>query len=242
MKVAIITAGQPRFTRDFITVLNQLKGFNTADLYMNLWESDWVSSVEEGISRVNKILPEHIKLKKLQFTKEPERQLPNNIVDHNNLKWWYVRRIGQIHCLKMAFDLIEEAYDVVVRVRLDGCLRGELDVSTLDIQNKEVVFCQQLMGEHQTEPNDQFFVGTYNGIKFLCNLYNEFDRYMIESCPAWEEDVHRWALEYIIGTYFKLNNHPIHRGPFDHVINVSGKSAYTVDKHTHLQVTEDPTL
>lgn len=239
MKVALITGGQPRFTPDFIKVLGQLKGVDHADLYVNLWESNWADSVEEGASRINKILPGYVTLKKLQIVKEPARNLQSSSQNFNELKWWYDRRIGQIHSLKLACDLIEGAYDAVIRIRPDGCLTGDIDLQTIDLGNG-VVFCNQLMGANQTEPNDQFFIGTYQDVKFLCDLYTNFDKFMIQVCPNWENDVHGWALEYIIGTYLKSHGKAITRGSFNHVINASGKSAYT-DKHTHLPIATDPT-
>lgn len=243
MKVAIITAGQPRFTPDFITVLGQLKGFESADLYINLWKSDWADTVEQGMSKIQKILPAHIQLKRLNFAVQPEKDLPSHdpTSDINELKWWYDRRIGQIQCLQMAFDLIQDQYDVVIRLRPDGCLGGDVDISSLDFAVADMYFCQRGMGIDQAAPNDQFFVGTQLGMKFLCDLYYNFDKYMIESCPAWQTDVHSWALEYIIKTYYEKNNKAIHKGHFDYYINRSGRSAYTVDKHTHVHIAPDPT-
>jgi hypothetical protein len=238
MKVAIITAGQPRFTDDFVTVLNQLKGFSTADLYINLWDSDWVDDVDQGVNRINKILPSNVILKKLQITTAPARVLPSSKFE---LQWWYDRRISQIHGLKLAFDLIDGEYDLVVRLRPDGSLDSDLDISLLDFTASDVIFCNRLVGANQTAPNDQFFVGTQRGIGFLCNLYIDFDRYMIESCPNWETNEHEWALEHIIRYYFESNNKPIIRGQFNHDINRVGKSKYTTDKHTHEPIAPDPT-
>ena len=243
MKVAIITSGLPRFTQDFITVLNQLKGFDAADLYINLWKSDWAENSRHAAEKINKILPSHIFLKKLQIAEEPTRVLPTNesLTNLTELKWWYDRRIGQIHCLKLAFDLITEPYDVVIRIRPDGSLYGDLDITSLDLPNKEVIFCSTGMGINQTAPNDQFFVGTYDGIKFLCDLYLDFDNYMIKACQEWTTDVHSWALEFIIYTYFKLNQKEIYRGNFDHAIMRVGRSKYTTDKHSHVHIAKDPT-
>ena len=238
MKVAIITAGQPRFTNDFVKVLNQLKGFSTADLYINLWASDWVDNVDQGVNRINKILPSNVILKKLQITAPPTRVLPSSKVE---LQWWYDRRISQIHCLKLAFDLIDETYDLVVRLRLDGSLDSDLDISSLDFTDGDVIFCNKLVGADQTSPNDQFFVGTQEGMRFLCSLYLDFDRYMIGSCSDWEIQEHDWALEHMIRYYFESNNRRIIRGQFNHDINRVGKSKYTTDKHTHEPIAPDPT-
>ena len=138
MRVAIITAGLPRFTRDFITVLNQLKGFDTADLYVCLWNTDWASSEEQASNKISKILPSNITLKRLSLVDQPKRILPHNR-SSEELQWWYDRRLGQIHCLKMAFDLIDEPYDIVVRVRPDGSLDRDVDISTLDFSNNNYI-------------------------------------------------------------------------------------------------------
>ena len=45
MRIALITGGQPRFTPDFIKLMTLLKGFDTADIYMNLWSSDWATDL-----------------------------------------------------------------------------------------------------------------------------------------------------------------------------------------------------
>ena len=90
-------------------------------------------------------------------------------------------------------------------------------------------------------PNDQFFVGTYDGIKFLCDLYLDFDKYMVAANPNWSTDVWNWALERIIREYYTLNHKSMPKGNFSHEINNFGKSAYTTDKHHHHRIAEDPT-
>ena len=140
MRVAIITAGLPRFTQDFITVLNQLKGFDTADLYVNLWNTDWAQNEEDAGVKITKVLPAHIVLKQIALVDQPKRTLPEEQTDAE-LQWWYDRRIGQIHCLKMALDLVDEPYDIVIRIRPDGSLDRDLDVSSLDFSNNNIIFC-----------------------------------------------------------------------------------------------------
>jgi len=71
MKIALITGGQPRFTPDFITLMNQLKGFELADIYMTLWTSDWATDENIARSKVEKILPTNYRLSKIQIVEEP---------------------------------------------------------------------------------------------------------------------------------------------------------------------------
>jgi hypothetical protein len=241
MRVAIITAGLPRFTRDFINVLNQLKGFDTADLYINLWNTDWAKDLEEASTKISKILPDHIVLKNIALVDQPSRKLPEHTSQSSDLQWWYDRRIGQIHCLKLAMDLVDEPYDIVIRVRPDGSLNQDVDVSALDFSNTDIYFCSNMMGKSQSEPNDQFLIATQEGMKFFCDLYNNFDYWMLEACPNWENDVHEWALEHIVGKYYRDSNKQIVRGAWTHDINRVGRSVYTTDKHSHVHVAEDPT-
>ena len=240
MRVAIITAGLPRFTRDFITVLNQLKGFDTADLYVNLWNTDWATSEEQAHNKIAKVLPADIVLKKLALVDQPSRILPEE-QNNEQLQWWYDRRIGQIHCLKMAFDLVDEPYDIVVRIRPDGSLDRDLDLSELDFSNNDIYFCNNMVGRNQTEPNDQFLVGTQEGMRFFCDLFNNFDYWMLKTCPGWTGDVHEWSLEHIVGKYYRETAKLIVRGNWNHDINRHGRSVYTTDKHLHQSIAEDPT-
>jgi hypothetical protein len=241
MRVAIITAGLPRFTPDFLTVLSQLKGFDTADLYMAFWTTDWARDRDEAINKVTKILPANIVLKDLALYDQPARTLPEHTSTNTELQWWYDRRIGQIHCLKLAMDLIDEPYDIVIRIRPDGSLNQELDISQLDFTNTDILFCANMVGKNQTEPNDQFLVGTQEGLRFFCDLYNNFDHWMTQTCPTWEHDVHEWSLEHIVGRYYRDSAKLVVRGHWIHDINRHGRSAYTTDKHSHLSVAQDPT-
>jgi hypothetical protein len=98
-----------------------------------------------------------------------------------------------------------------------------------------------MFGKNQTEPNDQFFIGTQEGIRFLCDMYNNFDHWMEVTCPNWKEQYHDWALEHIIGRYFRDSGKHIARGSWNHDINRRGRSIYTTDKHSHLSIAQDPT-
>ena len=56
MKIALVTGGQPRFTLDFVTLMNQLTGFDSADIYMTLWTTDWATNEIEARQKIEKIL------------------------------------------------------------------------------------------------------------------------------------------------------------------------------------------
>jgi hypothetical protein len=46
MKIALIAGGQPRFTPSFLVLMSQLTGFDSADLYLTLWRTNWAQTNE----------------------------------------------------------------------------------------------------------------------------------------------------------------------------------------------------
>jgi hypothetical protein len=246
MKIALITGGQPRFTQDFITLLSQVKGFESADIYMNLWNSDWATNEEVARQKVERILPPNYKLAKLKLVDQPLYQLPPHTIslappEPENIQWWYKRKLGQIQSLSMAFDLLEQEYDAVIRFRLDGCLNQTIDVSQFNLIDNDIIMPNPRVGRADFPICDQFFISTYNGAKFFCDLAKDFNKYVILSDPNWATNAHgTWSLEHIIGTYYLTNKKQVGHSNFSTLINTSGRSRYT-DKHYHHAITSDPT-
>lgn len=246
MKVALITGGQPRFTPDFINVLNQLQGFNSADIYMCLWSSDWANNSEQARSKIEKILPSRYTLAKVQVVNPPDYILPPHKLHHppeepENIRWFYKRRHGQLIALTMTYDLVDQKYDAMVRFRLDGRLGGPLDISKLDISNDVIVPNNSLAGHDTAKLNDQFAVASQENMKFYCGAGREFPGIVPESDPNWENLGHGlWAVEHLLGTYFNKYRKTFRLGDFTHHINTQGRSKYT-DKHYHHGIVRDPT-
>lgn len=247
MNIAMITGGQPRFTGDFLILLEQLYGFESADLYMNFWSSSWAESEDHAIEKVKRILPSPYKVAKIQIVDEPPRELPPHLLDHppeepENIRWWYRRRKGQLLSLSMAFDLVPDQYDAIVRFRLDGCIDCRLDLSTLDLKNNELILPQ---GPKSGFPGnglcDQFSVGSYEGMKFFCGLARQINHYIVLSDPNWEYNGHGyWSPEHLFATYYGLHNKEFVFGSFNALLNTQGRSKYT-DKHYHHKIVPDPT-
>lgn len=246
MKIAMFTGGHPRFTEDFFDLVQRLTGFESADLYFNFWESDWVNSVDEGSNRIKSILPNNFKLAKLQIVKPPPYSLPPTSLEHlppqpENIRWWYERRIGQFKSLAMAYELIEGDYDLVIRFRPDGAITASLDLSTVDLSSAEIILPKNGCGYSQWPINDQFAIGTYKGLSFYKTIAENFNQLVIESDPQWEYNGHgKWAGEHLIGYYLNKNQISYQLGKFDHVLTTRGRSKYT-DKHYHLPITRDIT-
>jgi len=247
MKIALIAAGQPRFTPEFITFMHQLHGFDSADIYFSFWKSDWADTTEEARQKIEKILLPNYTLAKVQIVEQPEYELPAHIIDHppatpENIRWQWKRKIGQWKSIQMAFDLIDQEYDMVIKFRPDGRLYDSLDVSTLDITNNELLFQDYgRCGFDDYRICDLFTVGTYDGVKFFVNLADYFRDLVPECDPNWEHESHgTWSCEHVLGTYMKKHNKEQVFGDFKFHINWSGRSRFT-DKHYHHPIVPDPT-
>ena len=240
----MFTGGHPRFTGDFLDLMQRITGFESADLYFSFWTSEWVSSVEEGVTKVSAILPEKFKVAKLQIVDPLPYELPSHQLNHpsahpENIRWWYERRIGQLRSLALAYDLIEGEYDLVIRFRPDGTLTKTLDLNNFVEQN--IVIPKNGCGYPQWPINDQFTIGSYQGLKFYKNIAENFNNLVVESDPQWEHNGHGpWSGEHLIGYYLNKNNIEYSLGDFDHVLTTKGRSRFT-DKHYHLPVVKDPT-
>jgi hypothetical protein len=244
MRVALIAGGQPRFTQEFLVLLSQLQGFDQADLYFSFWNIGWTNDVYEGARRIQTILPEKYRLAKLQIIDQPHYDLPPHSLNHPpeyypNVHWAYKRRLGMWQSTQMAFNLIDQQYDAIIKVRPDGMLEKNLHVDQLDLVNNELVFpLGPVHGISGHEVCDQFVVGTYDGIKFYSEMADNFGKYVPEVSPQWEEDIHSWASEHILGYHLAVNGKKQTRGDFYHILAgtspavTKGRSQYT-DNHYH---------
>lgn len=253
MKIALVTGGQPRFTPDFTILLNQLSGFDSADLYLTLWRSDWALDENHARSKIEKILPLKYNLAKVQIVDEPFHETPFSPIDlapphPENVQWWYQRIASQLIGLSMAYDLVDNNYDAVIRYRVDGMLDRALDLRTIDLLKNEIIFpMQPRVGEY---PTDQFAIGSQDIMKIYFGLGKEFKELIPIADPTWYEirmhpgytSAHRgpWGPESLMNIYFKKYNVKFSFGEFCHNFNTFGRSRFT-DKHFHHSIVQDPT-
>lgn len=252
MRIALVTGGQPRFTPDFNLLMHQLQGFESADLYMTLWKTDWASTEQEARSKIEKILLPNYRLAKIEIIDEPLYEYPPHSIQlspprEQNTAWWYRRLYMQCVSLSKAFDLIDQEYDAVVRFRLDASLDKYVDIGSLDIQKSFLIFPNNgKAGFDDFKINDQFAIGTQEGMKFYCSIGKQIKELVYESDPQWaradevDGTKYFWGFEHILGHYMKKHNVPQVCGDFGIVLSRFGRSRFT-DKHYHLPVVSDPT-
>lgn len=246
MRVALLIHGQPRFTQAFQILMKQLQGFDQADLYFVLWRSDWASTAEEAKAKIQPILDPRYVIKDIVITEQPERALPNPRLQHltdekESVRWWYKRRVGMWLSLKMAFDLVKEEYDLILKVRGDGRLDRDIDLSTVDIAPFKMLYpCWPRNGYPGGEINDQFLIANREGMTFYADMINHIDQYMVEVYPEWEHDVHRWASEHMLNHHMVKNGYTQHCANFRHMLKNDGR-ADCDDKDLHLGIGKNPT-
>lgn len=245
MKIAMITGGQPRFTVDFINLMKQLSGFDSADIYCNFWTSSWAENNIQAEEKIKKVLLPGYNLIKVNITDQPKHTLPSNDNAHpqakpENIRWWHERRIAMWESLAMAYNLIDRQYDLVIRFRPDGQLTGNLNLTSIDLQNYDFVMPNNGCGYKDFLVNDQFAIGLQSTFNLFGNITSTFNQLIIEVYKDWENNAHEWANEYILGHYLKSNNIRCLQGNFQHILTTQGRSKFT-DKHYHLPISLDIT-
>jgi hypothetical protein len=256
MKIALLTGGQPRFTPDFVDLMNQLKGFDSADIYMTLWKSNWAMDEATARAKIETILLPQYRLAKIQLVDEPVHELPPHPVkldppQPENIRWWYDRIASQLTSITMAYDLIDQDYDAIIRFRLDGqLLSGKLDIGSMDLKNYDLIFpMTPRTGPNDSLVTDQFVIGNRKGMNFYCGTGREFKELIPVLDPKWYEigghpiyPNYRgpWGPEYLLDYRMRRDNINAVCGNYHHTFNMYGRSRFT-DKHYHHLIVPDPT-
>lgn len=247
MKIALITCGHPRFTPDFITFMHQLQGFNRADIYINFWTTDWAKDEVEARTKIERVLLPKYNLAKIQIRDQPPYSLPPHTIQlepprPENVLWWYERRIGMWQGLKMAYNLIDQDYDAVIRFRVDGRFFDNVYVSGLDLKNNELLYqTHARAGFDNFRICDLFTVGTQEGMKFYCDLADHLQEIIPIADPNWQYRYNGpWSSEHCLAIYLQQHNKKQVFGDFNFHINWNGRSRFT-DHHFHHPILPDPT-
>jgi hypothetical protein len=212
MKVALITGGQPRFSGHFLKLLEQIKGFETADIYMNLWEDYQKKSDEFNFEDLK--IPKSFTIKKIVKQKEP---LYNDLIKRNaedvNLRNTLEKIFKQFYSLTQSFDLIDEKYDCYIRFRLDGMLDRNIHLEDYNLDWGVFTPYNMRYGESNLYPliNDQFAIGNFENMKVYFSTFDKLDEYFIDGISP----IHP---ETVLSCNLTLNDVLIQIGNFKHLI------------------------
>jgi hypothetical protein len=240
MKVALILGGQPRFTDAFQILMQQLHGFDQADMFMCLWDSDWAHNPQTARAKIEPILQPKYNLRNLIVLPQPEYHLPQCKKEHvgeekGGVRWYYKRRYGMWLSSYLAYHLIDQEYDMVIKCRGDGRLEQPMDLSAIDLTPGLIFPSWPRNGWPDGKICDQFVIGTHKGLEFYVDMVNHFNRYIPEVCSFWEDDPHEWASEHILNWHLKQNNWTQYVGDYKHYLKNEGRSMFD-DKDSHLPV------
>jgi hypothetical protein len=234
MKLALIAGGQPRFTRSFHVLMDQLKGFDQADLYMCLWTTPAAVDCDSARSQIEPMLLPRYRLKRVKVMDQPSFEMPPHKFEYDfdereSLGWWYKRRHGMWASIREAYDLIDEEYDMIIKFRPDGRLDRMVDVNRY--LDQEMVFpSNHRNGLADMKICDQFVFGTQQGLKFYTSLIDHFNNYIPQVYPDWESDLHEWSSEHLLGHHMLVNKKTQTVGDYQHLLRVDGISPFD-DKH-----------
>lgn len=235
MKVALMCGGQPRFTQSFLILMQQLKGFDVADMYMCLWATPAAATSEVARQHIEPLLLPNYRLKQVKVMEQHPWTLPPHKLHHDfnaveSSAWWYKRRHGMWSSTKEVFDMIPDEYDMIIKFRPEGRLNREVDVRTIDLSNDMVFPSNHRNGFDAMKICDQFLFANRKGMAFYADMINHFNDYIMEIYPNWEDNPHYWASEHLLGHHMLKNNKTQTVGDYEHFLRVDGVSPFD-DKH-----------
>jgi len=252
MRVALVYGGQPRFTYDFIDFMNRLTGFESADFYMTLWRSAWATNDEQAVAKISKVLKPNFRIGRIKVIDAPQVEYAVGAeklqpAKPQNTLWWYERGFYQAIGTSLAFDLIDQQYDLVIKFRGDGSVDRGVDLRRYDFSKTPLLQPSNgQSGYSDYKINDQFAIGTPEAMKFYCDLGKEYKELVPASDPEWnkssELDAWHWrfGIDFLMGYRAKLHGVVYHNADFGYNLNTYGRSQFT-DKHYHHAVAKDPT-
>ena len=168
-------------------------------------------------------------------------------INEKYITWWYKRLYIGTLGLARANNLIDKEYDAVVAFRLDVSLDRDIDLSTYDFSNNQLIgACNGRSGFPDFKVNDQIVFGSQSSMKSFCDMGKHIKELVPLSDPHWSRTdmidgaTWTWGREFLIGYYMKQRNIPWVNGEFQTIMNSYGRSRFT-DKHFHHPVAQDPT-
>lgn len=234
MRVAMITGGQPRFTKYLIENYKRIVGATEIDLYFYLWDdyeltdsqlnfSDVEGTLEE---KIKSVLPNNVHLKKLTMAKEPKFQesittefaskfIGVNYMDNEEkVTKSLLRTFCQRYSLFKSFEQVDKDYDCVIRYRVDCYPDRKIYLNNLDLNS--VVTPSNMTHDYlSTTPsfNDKFAIGNMKNMRIYFDAYNQLIPNLLEEPNTIQEEtgscyhVLKNNINFILGdfNYFIVN-------------------------------------
>lgn len=192
MRIAILLPGQPRFTRNFLTFISNLTGYDRADWFVYITNNNVpsVANNKQGVSinsqwitfdpvwareKIKSWLPDNNIIQSLEISDDfqlsviPVVNLFQVDKPDNVQKMFY--NLYKADCLRQQFEETNNfSYDLVIRTRPDLGIVSELDLRQLTIEPTQIVMpSNEWHGNPQA--NDQFAIGNSHNMKIYSTLF-----------------------------------------------------------------------
>lgn len=189
MKIAICYSGAIRTLSQ--TIENNLNFFNFADidLYFSVWNhfgySDKINSPDYIFAPTRDCIINETYIRNLSLNIKKvdiEQYIANNYsfelkngLDNQGLA-------AQYYKINKCFNLIEDEYDAIVRLRCDMLLNNKFDKNYLEdaLENDKIIFPSKIWYNHEWKNhgsiNEMLWISNYKNMKKACNIYNNVEK------------------------------------------------------------------
>ena len=198
MKIAVLIAGQPRFTKEFDHFFENLKNYDQLDFFFYLWTArpadskfippSWPLDKELVKEKLINTLPCYCNVARLEINDQPGYTVPDTIQRNpwsNPFNMWY-----NSYSIKQANLLREQhnvEYDLVIRARADMGLNTPVDIKHIHNFIMENPNSLVLPDNHRNGLgvvcNDMFAIGKSETISIYCNAVDNFELYHSQGVP-----------------------------------------------------------
>lgn len=211
MKVALITGGQPRFTKYWIENYKRLVGASQIDLYFYLWKdfeltdsqlnfSDIEGTIEQ---KIESVLIKNVNLRQIVWTDNPafeniinERLIyslinVNHLDTYNKVETHLKKLLSQRYSILQCFNLLKENYDAIIRYRLDCYPDRKINLNENVIENTIVIPSNNIHGGIAYKSpgfNDKYAIGNMKIMKIYCEMFNYFEQLINEEPLTVQEE------------------------------------------------------
>jgi hypothetical protein len=223
MKIAILLPGQPRFTGDFTTVLNNLQGYDHADWFCYMTNNSRIDDITPGVQilnswksftvdwAINKLqsnLPPNNYVQAFEISDCEEIEIPS-VPRQSHYKGWY--NLYKANQLRLEYQKKTGVqYDIVIRVRADGCLNTPLNLKTIDpiqLTNSIIMSENYWEGVNELKSSDQFAISSSDHMTIYAKLVNDVKGYI-------DENLFNYHPEALLALHLQRNNISTVKGKF----------------------------
>lgn len=194
MKTALIISGQPRSVETtFPFIKENLLDINKPDVFVHAWNDRSMigrQPVSSGGVVASEPIPDtiiHI-IDTLYNPKVMKLETPRvfDELDYNERKYPQIKprnSLSQRYSVLQSFNLIDEPYDAIIRIRFDWAIHTPISVADLPLD------CVTLPDDcpHMGGVNDQFAISNYTNMKVYSELFTAIPELYRNGIPFCDE-------------------------------------------------------